>query len=323
MHPLLPPTVSLLISLTTVWFIKNRLSQQLLDIPNDRSSHTQPTPRGGGLGFIIATALTAPLILPFITLIPLYLTLTPLTIIGILDDKLNVPSKIRYLIQILTASLAIYFLGAFNQPWLTPLGLPGQILAILLTLIGFTAIINFYNFMDGIDGIVAGCSLVQISFLAIYLHQPHLWILSAALLGFLYFNWAPAKIFMGDSGSTFLGAIIAITLIGIPNPVIAWTALAIILPIITDAIYTLSRRLLNRENIFQAHRKHLYQRLQQTGLAHSTVASMYIALNMSIGLLIFTNNYIGAIVSVFFTLGLIVCGELYISRVNQPIVGKT
>jgi Fuc2NAc and GlcNAc transferase len=321
MHLILPPILSLVISLITVWFIKNRLSQQLLDIPNDRSSHTQPTPRGGGLGFIIATALTAPLTLPINTLIPLYLTLTPLTIIGILDDKLNVPSKIRYLIQILTASLAIYFVGTFAQPWLTPLGLPGQIIAILLTLIGFTAIINFYNFIDGIDGIVAGCSLVQISFLAIYLHQPQFWILSAALLGFLYFNWAPAKIFMGDSGSTFLGAIIAITLIGIPNPVTAWTALAIILPIITDAIYTLSRRLLNRENIFQAHRKHLYQRLQQTGLAHSTVASMYIALNMSIGLLILTNNYVGAITSVFMTVGFMVLGELYISR-KQPIVGK-
>lgn len=321
MHPLLPPILSLIISLTTVWFIKDRFSHQLLDIPNDRSSHTQPTPRGGGLGFILATALTAPLTLPVNTLIPLYLTLTPLTIIGILDDKLNVPSKIRYLIQILTASLAIYFIGTFPQPWLTPLSLSGQIIAIFLTLIGFTAIINFYNFMDGIDGIIAGCSLIQISFLAIYLHQPQLGILSAALLGFLYFNWAPAKIFMGDSGSTFLGAIIAITLMATPNPITAWTALAIILPIITDAIYTLSRRLLNRENIFQAHRKHLYQRLQQTGLAHSTVASTYMALNMSIGLLIFTNNYIGAITSVFMTVGFVVLGELYISH-KQPISEK-
>jgi Fuc2NAc and GlcNAc transferase len=86
---------------------------------------------------------------------------------------------------------------------------------------------------------------------------------------------------MGDSGSTFLGAIIAITLMSTTNPTTAWTALAITLPIITNAIYTLSRRLLNHENIFEAHRKHLYQRLQQTGLGHSTVASLYIILNMS------------------------------------------
>jgi UDP-N-acetylmuramyl pentapeptide phosphotransferase/UDP-N-acetylglucosamine-1-phosphate transferase len=116
--------------------------------------------------------------------------------------------------------------------------------AITFTIIGFTAIINFYNFID------ASCSLIQITFLAYYLNQPHLYLLSTALIGFLYFNWAPAKIFMGDSGSTFLGAIIAITLISTTNPTTAWTALAITLPIITDAIYTLSRRLLNRENIF-------------------------------------------------------------------------
>jgi Fuc2NAc and GlcNAc transferase len=92
---------------------------------------------------------------------------------------------------------------------------------------------------------------------------------------------------MGDSGSTFLGA-----------------------------FPTLSRRLLNHENIFEAHRKHLYQRLQQTGLAHSTVASLYIILNMSIGLLIFTNNSMGAIISILITIGFVVLGELYLSHQN-------
>jgi Fuc2NAc and GlcNAc transferase len=240
MPQLITPILSLLTSLLVVWFIKKRFSSQLLDIPNDRSSHTQPTPRGGGLGFIIAFALLAPVVLPVAALLPLYLTLIPLVVVGLIDDKQGVTSKVRYLVQFLTASIAIGFLGAFAQPWLTSLGLAGQVIAVVLTLVAFTAIINFYNFMDGLDGLVAGCSFVQISFLALYLHQPHLWILATAILGFLYWNWSPAKIFMGDCGSTFLGAIIAFSLISVKDPVTAWSALAIVLPLVTDAIYSCS-----------------------------------------------------------------------------------
>ncbi len=319
MLQLLTPVLSLVLSILAVWFIKKRFSSQLLDIPNDRSSHTQPTPRGGGLGFIIAFALLTPFVLPVSALLPLYLTLTPLVVVGLIDDKQGVTSQVRYLVQFLTASIAIWFLGAFAQPWLTSLGLAGQVIAVILTLVAFTAIINFYNFMDGLDGLVAGCSFVQISFLAIYLNQPHLWILSTAILGFLYWNWSPAKIFMGDCGSTFLGAIIAFNLIAVKDPVIAWSALAIILPLVTDAIYTLARRLLKKENIFQAHRSHLYQRLQQTGIGHSTVASLYIAVNLSIGLLIYNAHYLGAIASIILTISLIGIGELYLQKKTQPI----
>ncbi len=319
MLQLLTPALSLPLSLLAVWFVIKRFSNQLLDIPNDRSSHTQPTPRGGGLGFIIAFVLLAPLVLPIAALLPLYLTLTPLVIVGLVDDKQGVTSKVRYLVQFLTASIAIWFMGAFAQPWLTNLGLIGQAIAVILTLIAFTAIINFYNFMDGLDGLVAGCSFIQISFLALYLHQPQLWVLSAAILGFLYWNWSPAKIFMGDSGSTFLGAIIALSLISVQNPTIAWSALTITLPLVTDAIYTLARRLLKKENIFQAHRSHLYQRLQQTGISHATVASLYIGVNLLIGVLIYTTNYLGAIASVIFTLSLIGVGELYLQKKTQSI----
>jgi Fuc2NAc and GlcNAc transferase len=313
------PILSLFTSLLAVWFIKKRFSNQLIDIPNDRSSHTQPTPRGGGLGFIIAFALLAPLVLPVTALPSFYLTLTPLVVVGLVDDKQGVTSKVRYLVQFLTASIAIGFLGAFTQPWLTNLGLAGQVVAVVLTLVGFTAIINFYNFMDGLDGLVAGCSLVQISFLALYLNQPHLWVLAAGILGFLYWNWSPAKIFMGDCGSTFLGAIIAFSLIAVKDPMIAWSALGIVLPLVTDAIYTLARRLLRKENIFQAHRSHLYQRLQQTGISHSTVASLYIGVNLAIGLLIYTTSYLGAIASAILTLGLLGVGEIYLQKKTQPI----
>ena len=283
---------SLLLGVFCVGFIKRQFSQKLLDIPNERSSHTQPTPRGGGLGFIIAFAVTGtiaavlasyfPQLLPsqLATLNPIYLwfILTPLALIGIIDDRRGVPASMRYLVQLTVAGVAIAYFGSFPQPWLTPFGLVGQIIAVALTVIGMTALINFYNFMDGLDGLVAGVTTVQLSFLAYYLNQPIFWLLAAALSGFLWWNWSPAKIFMGDAGSTVLGASVAIALLNTHNdPIQAWSALAVTFPLLGDAIYTLIRRLMRGENIFKAHRTHLYQRLQQAGWSHAQVASTYIA----------------------------------------------
>ena len=140
---------SFILSLITVALIKERFSQQLLDIPNERSSHTQPTPRGGGLGFIIAFAITsaiAPaLSIPSISLLSLWLVLIPLTIIGILDDRQGVSAAIRYLVQLSAASIAIAYFGSFPQPWLDSFGIAGQITAIALTAIALTATINFFS----------------------------------------------------------------------------------------------------------------------------------------------------------------------------------
>jgi UDP-N-acetylmuramyl pentapeptide phosphotransferase/UDP-N-acetylglucosamine-1-phosphate transferase len=305
------------ISFMAVAVIKQLFSQQLLDVPNERSSHTQPTPRGGGLGFIISFAITSSIAFVFIHSInpslSFWIALIPLIVIGILDDLQGMPALIRYLVQFSCACIAIAYFGAFPQPWLTELGLVGQIMAIILTLIGMTAMINLYNFMDGLDGIVAGCSAVEISFLAIYLEQPILWLLVAALMGFLWWNWSPAKIFMGDVGSTFLGAIIAIALLNNHGNVgAAWSALAIVLPLMGDAIYTLVRRLLRRENLFQAHRSHLYQRLQQSGWTHAQVASTYILLNLLIaGNIIYFGN-LGAWLSLGGIIMAILSGEIYL-----------
>ncbi len=325
-----------LLSLLTTGWLKQRFSQKLLDIPNDRSSHSQPTPRGGGLGFIIAfacfTILTPivssyfPKILPanllqitspqFVLslLLPIWSILTPLAIIGFLDDRHNLPSSIRYLVQLTAAGIALFCFGPFPQPWLTSFGLPGQLIASSLTLIAITALINFYNFMDGLDGLVAGVTLVQLGFLALYLNQPLWWLLVAALLGFLWWNWSPAKIFMGDVGSTVLGAAVAISLLNAHNPIAAWTALTISLPLSADAIYTLVRRLIRRENIFKAHRSHLYQRLQQSGWTHAQVASTYIACTLLIALSIFRWDGVGAGIGLALVVVGMVGGEVYLSR---------
>jgi Fuc2NAc and GlcNAc transferase len=318
---------SLVLSVLFVGFIKHQFSQRLLDIPNHRSSHTRPTPRGGGLGFILAFAVTEilayalasdfPQFLPsqVTALNPIYLwlILAPLAIIGFVDDRCSVPAGVRYLVQLVAAGVAIAYFGAFPQPWLTNLGMIGQILAIAFTLIGMTALINFYNFMDGLDGLVAGVTAVQLSFLGYYLNQPLFWLLAAALLGFLWWNWSPAKIFMGDAGSTVLGASVAIALLNTNNdPLHAWSALAVTLPLTGDATYTLIRRLLRRENIFKAHRSHLYQRLQRAGWSHAQVASTYI---VATSLIILCINNFGAIGSLLSLVG-VVCamtfGELHL-----------
>jgi Fuc2NAc and GlcNAc transferase len=311
---------SFLISLSTVALIRKSFSEKLLDVPNDRSSHTQPTPRGGGLGFIIAFAITSALTIFFsspsslsLPLFPLWFTLIPLAIVGIIDDRQGVSSSIRYLVQLAAAGLATFYIGAFPQPWLLEFGIFGQLIAIAITVIGMTAIINFYNFMDGIDGLVASCTAIQLGFQALYLNQPVLWLLVAALIGFIIWNWAPAKIFMGDVGSTFLGATVAFSLLSNnQNSSETWSALVITLPLVGDAIYTLFRRLLNHENIFKAHRSHIYQRLQQSGLSHGQVTSIYVGLNLSIAIAIIVFGAIGSWYSFFAIIVAIILGELYL-----------
>lgn len=235
-------------------------SSYLLDIPSDRSSHTQPTPRGGGLGFVLAFAITSTILSP--KEIGLWLVLTPLAIVGIVDDSYSLPASIRYLVQLISAVTAVVWFGSFTDNF-----------ALVVTVVAITALINFYNFLDGLDGLLAGVCIVQLSFLAFCLNQPQWWLLVAALGGFLWWNWSPAKIFMGDVGSTFLGASIAVSLLNNSNNYIqTWSAFAVILLLVTDTIYTIIGRLLRKENIFQAHRSHLYQRLQQAGGTHQQVA---------------------------------------------------
>ncbi|MEA5421457.1 glycosyltransferase family 4 protein [Spirulina sp. CCNP1310] len=304
-----------LLGFSITYLIKEYLGQKFLDIPNDRSSHQQPTPRGGGLAFIVAFFLTntSTPFPPNPPLIPLWLILTPLTLIGILDDRHNLPARLRYLIQLSTAAIALTAFPPLPIPGLNSLGLTGQILAILLTAIAFTALINFYNFMDGLDGLVASLTAAQLAFLALYLQQPIWWLLVAALLGFLYWNWSPAKIFMGDVGSTVLGACTAIALLQSQTPPQLWAALPIIFPLIGDAIYTLIRRLLNQENIFQAHRTHLYQRLHQSGWSHGQVAIAYLLLTALIALLITTSGSMGSLFSGGIVLGAIALTEYYLA----------
>ena len=171
------------------------LRRGLLDAPNARSSHSLPTPRGGGLAFVLVGSAAVACLgggLPVLCL--------PLALVGFLDDRHNLPAALRYGVQVVTALVLLLI-----SPW--HLSLIG-VLPWLLLLIAVTAVINFTNFMDGLDGLVAGCMSLLFSIAALT-GMPDLWPLVGALLGFLLWNWSPAKVFMGDVGSTFLGAVFA------------------------------------------------------------------------------------------------------------------
>ena len=182
------------------------LKRDLLDLPNHRSSHIQPTPSGGGISFVLVSSFSSILSLVLNFFFPSFLSpllfasllLLPLSLVGFIDDRVNLPSSLRYLFQLGTAFFVVKLssLAVFSS---------GFIL-ILFLIITVTAVINFVNFMDGLDGLVAGCMSLTIAVSAIHLSAPWaIWSLVGALIGFLIFNWSPASIFMVTLEAPFSG----------------------------------------------------------------------------------------------------------------------
>ncbi|MFN9644480.1 MAG: MraY family glycosyltransferase [Cyanobacteriota bacterium] len=254
---------SFLLSFLMVALILPQLRKKLLDSPNQRSSHLIATPRGGGLAFVIIGSLFSLIYSSGITRwIPVLCI--PLSVIGILDDYKDLPASWRYFTQVITATALILITRIDLSIWQIP-----------VYIIMITAIINFFNFMDGLDGIVAGCSVFLFA-------ATSNWALSGSIFGFLIWNWSPAKVFMGDVGSTFIGAVFAGIALQESSKQSMIGILLLGFPLFADAAVCVMRRLYHRKNIFQAHKQHLYQRLNQAGWSHSKVATLYI---IAVGLL--------------------------------------
>ena len=257
-----------------------QLRRRLLDQPNARSSHHQPTPRGGGLSFVVVSSISSGLaLLSGQGFAALPLLAAPLAVIGLFDDRHNLPASWRYGVQLLTAAFLLGLSPLFQRlslavastSWLLP---P----AIALLVIAVTAVINFTNFMDGLDGLVAGCMAVTIAALAIALAAPWpLLALVGSLLGFLLWNWSPAQVFMGDVGSTYLGAVFAGLVLQASSLLEALGYLLVATPLLGDACLCIPRRWLAGQRVFQAHRLHLFQRLHQAGWGHARVSLTYIS----------------------------------------------
>lgn len=289
-HPLLLTFIAGVLCWVFLRMMIPILGRQLLDEPNARSSHRQPTPRGGGLAFVLISTVLSPLAgSGWTSFLPLLCT--PLAFIGILDDRYDIHAGIRYGMQLVTG-LMLIIVAAMRLPhWSLP-----------FILIAITAIINFFNFMDGLDGLVALCSLcllltaASMGVLTADIEQQNasafqaLWPLIGSLAGFLVWNWSPAKIFMGDVGSTFLGAIFSGVVLQQSTSFRALEFLLVAFPMLADAAVCVLRRLLARQPIFSAHRLHLFQRLHQAGWSHGNVALLYGLATLALGVIFLWGN---------------------------------
>ncbi len=250
-----------------ILILKTRIAGFALDRPNQRSLHTKLTPRIGGLAIIAGVLISwsASATSCYWILFPFILMLTSL-----IDDILLISVKWRLLIQVVTSAGFVVVILPHQAWWLI----------VLLTLL-ITWMTNLFNFMDGSDGLAGGMGLfgfATYAFTAYLMGDMHLAMMSgviaAACFAFLFFNFYPAKIFMGDSGSIPLGFLAgSIGTYGYFNAMWpAWFPILVFSPFIVDATVTLIKRQIAGEKVWQAHCEHYYQRLVQMGWGHRKTA---------------------------------------------------
>src|SRR5262245_27321257 len=275
---------------------------QILDIPNARSLHRRPTPRGAGLVIMGLTLMGAWIcevaFSPSAAWRPrLAYTVAAVLIAGVswCDDVVGVGVGVRLLVHGVCAAITLWGLGYWRTMTLPIVGeLSLGWIGVPLTFLWIVGLVNAVNFMDGIDGITAGQVIIATSTwgaVGWLIGAGQVIVLSVLLagssLGFLVHNWPPARVFMGDVGSAFLGYspwFLPLLLAPIP----AWTAVTAVLvvwPFVVDAVFTFFRRLRRGENVLEAHRSHLYQRLVLAGFAQRSVTLLYIALAVISGVL--------------------------------------
>lgn len=254
----------------------------VLDHPNHRSSHSAPVPRLGGLAIAAAAIVGSILAAQHLDgwLVPLGLGALILAVFGYVDDTRTLGPLPKYVLQLAAAILGAAALRPTFQFSLPPFDVQlGETLSFFIAVFWITAVINVYNFVDGVDGLAAGVGVLSVVGLVITgngFASFFLLPLAGALLGFLVWNVNPGSIFMGDSGSQFVGFGLAVGALGPQGAAVgAVPVLIVFSPIIFDAAFTIVRRGVNRQNIIASHNEHLYQRLCQHGYSHRTVANFY------------------------------------------------
>lgn len=269
------------------------LARSLMDVPNARSSHVAPTPRGGGVAIVLC----------FLGVQPLLVALGALNsagawaiggagalvaLIGFLDDHGHIAARWRLLAHFGAAVWALVWLQPLG---IEPAGVSGSLSGVLMVLAALYLVwmLNLYNFMDGIDGIAsveALCVCVG-GALLYWLHGANAAALvplslGGAVLGFLVWNFPPAKIFMGDAGSGFLGIVLGILSFqaATVSPSLFWSWTILLGVFVVDATYTLLRRLFRGERVYEAHRSHAYQQASRRAGRHLPVTLTVGALNL-------------------------------------------
>lgn len=290
----LAPVVAALAFLLTWLLRRYALSRSLIDVPNSRSSHSVPTPRGGGVAIVVSFLLVLPILLASAMASPSVTWAlmgggAAIAVLGFLDDHGHIAARWRLLGHFGAAVWALFWIGGLpviSLPGMTvDLGWLGHVAAMFY----LVWVLNLYNFMDGIDGLAsieAMCVCLGAS--AIYwmggysalIGVPLL--LSMAVLGFLYWNFPGARIFMGDAGSGFLGFVLGVLslIASWQNASLLWVWLILLGVFIVDATFTLIRRLLRGDKVYEAHRSHAYQFASRQVGGHVPVTLSVLAINL-------------------------------------------
>jgi UDP-N-acetylmuramyl pentapeptide phosphotransferase/UDP-N-acetylglucosamine-1-phosphate transferase len=288
---ILPPLLAFIVSGALVaLLVRSRVAVFALDHPNQRSLHSTPTPRLGGIGIVAGTAAAWCYAMPVFE--PMLLLALGLLIgVSLLDDLQDVAVGWRMTTHLASAALAVTAVLQGHELW-----------QMALAAIATAWMINLYNFMDGADGLAGGMAVIgfgcygiaalaggDFSFAATNLS------VAAAALGFLLFNFPPARIFMGDIGAIPLGCLAAVFNVAgwLRSDWPWWFGIVIFSPFIIDASVTLAKRLLRGARIWRAHREHYYQRLVQSGWGHRRTAYAEYALMLSCSLIAIAGMRLG------------------------------
>ncbi|MBJ2348621.1 MULTISPECIES: MraY family glycosyltransferase [Pseudomonas] len=277
------------------WVLRRyALARSIIDIPNARSSHSVPTPRGGGVAIVFSFLAALPILAAneSLSLHAMWSMLgagAVVAVLGFLDDHGHIAARWRLLGHFIASVWALYWLG--GMPVITMFNVEidlawlGHVLAVLY----LVWMLNLYNFMDGIDGIasveaicvcVGACLLYWLGGFESLIMAPLL--LALAVAGFLYWNFPPARIFMGDAGSGFLGIVLALLSLQAAwaSPKLLWVWFILLGVFIVDATVTLIRRLLRGDKVYEAHRSHAYQFASRQFGRHLPVTLAVMAINL-------------------------------------------
>ena len=288
--------ITFVISFVMVGYVRrSALNRNILDVPNARSSHTVPTPRGGGIAIVaafviaISSLLASHLITQKIWLV-LVISSSVVAGVGHLDDRRPLGASTRFAVHVIASVFVVCMLGGIPAPELIKWGLHGFWFRSGFSVLVLVWATNLFNFMDGIDGI-AGSESFFMSAGGGWLNWLNggdsgitatLFSLSAASLGFLPWNWPPARVFMGDVGSGFLGFIVSFLLVltsvfgNVPIEVLPILGGVFLI----DATTTLFRRIISGDRWLEPHRSHAYQVLARRLGGHKPVTLIVTAINL-------------------------------------------
>ena len=286
---------ALIVALTSVLLTRFMMTLNIRDVPNERSSHVRVTPKSGGiaiavsfsLGIAILYAIADAVRLPEAQFLVFVLIVFGLLISSLVDDLYDISPLQKFVAQFVAATLFASFVASIHKVWIPFLGtVELGAMGAVLTLLWIVFFMNAFNFMDGINGIAGGAAMICGAFLALIAFMadaPFVYLCSvvlvAATAGFFYFNFPGGHIFMGDTGSQFLGFAFASLAVLASTDGFGGVSIYVVpilfLPFVFDVVYTLARRAIRGRNLTQAHKEHLYQLLHQSGWSHAQVSLLY------------------------------------------------